>query len=160
MKNIRLVLLGELLLFLVIFLFSVLLGGWGLSAISWFLDLPSLSLIAFVLFPGLLIMGAWKDFIKAFSVGIKPFSLLQLKNIVEAVGAAQKLTVYGALFSIIISGVLIMGRLNDPSTLGPNLAVCFLSGFYAVIIEFLLLPLRLNAERKMNEEMDMGDDED
>lgn len=157
MKNIRLVLLGELLLFLVIFLFSVLLGGWGLSAISWFLDLPSLSLIAFVLFPGLLIMGAWNDFIKAFSVGIKPFSLLQLKNIVEAVGAAQKLTVYGALFAIIISGVLIMGRLNDPSTLGPNLAVCFLSGFYAVIIEFLLLPLRLNAERKMNEEMDLGE---
>ena len=157
MKNIRLVLLGEFLLFLVIFLFSVLLGGWGLSAISWFLDLPSLSLIAFVLFPGLLIMGAWKDFIKAFSVGIKPFSLLQLKNIVEAVGAAQKLTVYGALFAIIISGVLIMGRLNDPSTLGPNLAVCFLSGFYAVIIEFLLLPLRLNAERKMNEEMDLGE---
>ena len=157
MKNIRLVLLGELLLFLVIFLLSVLLGGWGLSAILWFLDLPSLSLIAFALFPGLLIMGAWKDFIKAFSVGIKPFSLLQLKNIVEAVGAAQKLTVYGALFAIIISGVLIMGRLNDPSTLGPNLAVCFLSGFYAVIIEFLLLPLRLNAERKMNEEMDLGE---
>ena len=157
MKNIRLVLLGELLLFLVIFLFSVLLGGWGLSAISWFLDLPSLSLIAFVLLPGLFIMGAWKDFINAFSVGNKPFSLLQLKNIVEAVGAAQKLTVYGALFAIIISGVLIMGRLNDPSTLGPNLAVCFLSGFYAVIIEFLLLPLRLNAERKMNEEMDLGE---
>ena len=32
--------------------------------------------------------------------------------------------------------------------------VCFLSGFYAVIIEFFLLPLKLNAERKMNEEMD------
>ena len=157
MKNIRLVLLGELLLFLVILLLSVLFGGWGLSTILWFLDLPSLSLIAFVLFPGLLIMGAWKDLIKAFSVGIKPFSLLQLKNIIEAVGAAQKLTVYGALFAIIISGVLIMGRLNDPSTLGPNLAVCFLSGFYAVIIEFLLLPLRLNGERKMNEEMDLGE---
>ena len=157
MKNIRLVLLGELVLFLVIFLFSVLLGGWGLSTILWFLDPPSLLLIAFVLFPGLLIMGAWKDFIKAFSVGIKPFSLLQLKNIIEAVDAAQKLTVYGALFAIIISGVLIMGRLNDPSTLGPNLAVCFLSGFYAVIIEFLLLPLRLNAERRMNEEMDLGE---
>ena len=105
-------------------------------------------------------MREWKDFVKAFSVGIKPYSLLELKNIVEAVGAAQKLTVYAALFAIIISGVLLMGRLDDPSTIGPNLAICFLSGFYAVIIEFLLLPLRLNAERKMNEEMDMGDDED
>lgn len=25
---------------------------------------------------------------------------------------------------------------TDPSTIGPNPAVCFLSGFYAVIIEF------------------------
>ena len=157
MKNIRLVLLGELLLFLGIFVFNVLMGGWGLSAILWFLDLPSLLLIAVVLIPGLLIMGAWKDFTRAFSVGIKPFSLLQLKNIIEAVDAAQKLTVCGALFAIIISGVLLLGRLDDPYTIGPNLAVCFLSGLYAVIIEFLLLPLRLNAERRMNEEMDMGE---
>ena len=156
MKNIRLVLLGELLLFLGIFLINIFLGNWGLSAITWFLDLPSLLLIAFILFPGIAIMGAWKDFINAFSVGIKPFSLLQLKNIIEAVDAAQKLTVCGALFAIIISGVLIMGRL-DSSMMGPNLAVCFLSGFYAVIIEFLLLPLRLNAERRMNEEMDLGE---
>ena len=157
MKNIRLVLLGELLLFLGIFLFNVLLGGWGVSAIAWFLDIPSILLIAIVLIPGLLIMGAWKDFTKAFSVGIKKFSLLELKNIIEAVNAAQKLTIYGALFAIIISGVLLLGRLDDPSTIGPNLAVCFLSGLYAVIIEFLLLPLRLNAEKKMNEEMDLGE---
>ena len=157
MKNIRLVLLGELILFLVIFFFTVLAGGWGLSTVTWFLDIPSFFLIALVFFPGLLIMGAWKDFVKAFSVGIKPFTLFQLKNIIEAVDAAQKLTIYAALFAIIISGVLLMGRLDDPSTLGPNLAVCFLSGFYAVIIEFLLLPLRLNAERKMNEEMDLGE---
>ena len=157
MKNIRLVILGELLLFLGIFLFNIFFGGWGFSAIAWFLDIPSILLITLVLIPGLLIMGAWNDFIKAFSVGLKPFSLLELKNIIEAVGAAQKLTIFGALFAIIISGVLLMGRLDDPATIGPNLAICFLSGFYAVIIEFLLLPLRLNAERKMNEEMDLGE---
>ena len=83
--------------------------------------------------------------------------MLQLKNIIEAVGAAQKLTIYGALFAIIISGVLLIGRLDDPSAIGANLAVCMLSGLYAVIIEFLLLPLRLNAERRMNEEMDLGE---
>ncbi len=89
--------------------------------------------------------------------GIKSYSLLELKNIIGAVDAAQKLTIYAALFAIIISGVLLMGRLDDPNTIGPNLAVCFLDGLYAVIIEFLLLPLRLNAERKMNEEMDLGE---
>ena len=157
MKNIRLVLIGELLLFIVVFMINVLGGSWGMSAIFWFIDFPSLLLIVLIFVPGLLIMGEWKNFLKAFSVGIKPFSLLELKNIIGAVDAAQKLTIYSALFAIIISGVLVMGRLDDPSTIGPNLAVCFLAGLYAVIIEFLLLPLRLNAERKMNEEMDLGE---
>jgi hypothetical protein len=128
-----------------------------MSAVLWFLDLPSILLIVLIFVPGLLIMGEWKNFLKAFSVGIRPFSLLELKNIIGAVDAAQKLTIYAALFAIIISGVLLMGRLDDPYTIGPNLAVCFLAGLYAVIIEFLLLPLRLNAERKMNEEMDLGE---
>ncbi|WP_029232874.1 hypothetical protein [Butyrivibrio sp. VCB2006] len=157
MKNIRLVLIGELILFIAVFMLNVLGGSWGMSAVLWFLDLPSLLLIILIFIPGLLIMGEWKDFLKAFSVGIKPYSLLELKNIIGAVEAAQKLTVYAALFAIIISGVLVMGRLDDPSIIGPNLAVCFLAGLYAVIIEFLLLPLRLNAERKMNEEMDLGE---
>ena len=157
MKNIRFVLVGELILFIVVFMINILGGSWGMSAVLWFLDLPSFLLIALIFVPGLLIMGEWKNFIKAFSVGIKHYGLLELKNIIGAVDAAQKLTVYGALFAIIISGVLLMGRLDDPETIGPNLAVCFLAGFYAVIIEFLLLPLRLNAERKMNEEMDLGE---
>ena len=138
-------------------MFSVLFS-YGTSSIVWFIDVPSILLILIVLIPGMLIMGEWKDFIKSFSVGIKEFRLLELKNIVEAVSAAQKLTVYGALFAIIISAVLIMGQMNDLSTIGPNLAVCFLAGFYAIILEFFLLPLRLNAERKMNEEMDLGDE--
>ena len=157
MKNIRLVLIGELILIVGIFVFNIFMGSWGLAAITWFIDLPSLLLILLVLIPGLLIMGEWKDFLRAFSVGIKPYSLLQLKNIIEAVGAAQKLTIFGALLAIFISGMLILGRLDDPRLIGPNMAVCLLAGFYAVIIEFLLLPLRLNAERKMNEEMDLGE---
>jgi flagellar motor component MotA len=105
-----------------------------------------------------MIMGEWNDFAQPFSVGIKDSRLLELKNIIDAVDAAQKLTVFAALFAIIISGVLILGHIDDLSMIGPNLAVCFLSGLYAVIIEFFLLPLRLNAERKMNEEMDMEDE--
>ena len=156
-KNIRWILAGQLILFIGLFLFTLLLCG-GLQGVLWFVDPPSMILIAMVLIPGLIIMGEWKDFWKAFSVGIKPYRLLELKNIIEAVGAAQKLTIFGALFAMIISGVILLGRLDDPSTIGPNLAVCFLSGFYAVIIEFILLPLKLNAERKMNEEMDLEDD--
>ena len=156
--NIRLILLGELILVAAIFLFMLIVGGAGLSSVFWFIDLPSIIVILLFLIPGLMIMGAGKDFVKAFSVGIRPYRLLELKNIIGAVGAAQKLTVFGALVAMIMGGVFIMGNLDDMSSLGPNLAVCFLTGFYAVLIEIFLLPLKLNAERKMNEEMDFEDE--
>ncbi len=161
MKNIRLVLVGELILFLAVFCFTITASMNpfnGLSSVMWFIDFPSLLLILLILIPGLLVMGEWKDFIRSFSVGIKPYSLLELKNIIEAVVAAQKLTLYGALFAIIISGVILMGNMADTTTIGPNLAVCFLSGLYAVIIEYFLLPLRINAEHIMNKEMDLESD--
>lgn len=156
MKNIRLVLLGELVLFIILFAFSLSNASW--ASVLWFVDFPSMILIVLALIPGLLIMGAWKDFTKSFSVGVRHFKLLELKNIIGAVEAAQKLTVLGALFGIISSAVLLMGELDDLSAIGPRVATCFLSGLYAVIVEFFLLPLRLNAERRMNEEMDLGDE--
>ncbi len=158
-KNIRLILLLELLLFIIVFFTTIIITTGKIQSFSYFIDIPSFLLVLLVLIPGLIIMGEWKDFIKSFSVGIKDFNLLELKNIILAVDAAQKLTIYAALFSIISSAIIILVKLStDSQLIGPNLAVCFLSGFYAIIIEFLLLPLRLNAERKMNEEMDFEDE--
>ena len=157
-KNIRFVLFWELLLLIAIFLFNLFLCNEGVTAILWFLDLPSLLLITSVLILGLIIMGEWKNFLKAFSVGIKNYSLLELKNIIEAVTVAQKLNILGALFAIITSGIILLGRLDDLSAIGSNLIICLLAGLYAVIVEFFLLPLRINAEHKMNEEMDLGDE--
>ena len=63
-KNIRVVLFGELLLIAAVFLYNISINS-GLSSIAWFIDLPSILLILLILIPGLLIMGEWKDFIKA-----------------------------------------------------------------------------------------------
>lgn len=155
MKNIKLVILGEILLLVVTFLFNIFVCGGN---IAWYLDIPSIILILVILIPGLIIMGAWKDFIKAFSVGTKHYSLLELKNILGAVSTAQKLVVLGALFALIISAIVVLGQVSDASLIGPNLAICFLTAFYAVIIEMLLLPLHLNVEREMNREMDFEDE--
>ena len=158
MKNIRFVLLGQLILLILVFAILIFGSSFGLAAALWFVDLPSFILIIMILIPGLIIMREWKDFLKAFSVGIRKYRLLELKNIIEAVDAAQKLTVFGALLAIIVSAIMILGQINNLEVIGPNLAVCMISGLYAVIIEFFLLPLRLNAERKMNEEMDLEDE--
>ena len=156
-KNIRTVLLGELILLVAVFVFNVLVTS-GVGGFSWYLDIPSIVLLFVFLVPGLMVMGEWKNFVKAFSVGIKPYSLLELKSIIGAIGVAQKLVICSALLSIIIAGVAVLGCIGDLSLIGPNLAICFLSGLYAVIIEFFLLPLKLNAEKRMNEEMDLEDE--
>lgn len=156
-KNIRTVLLGELILLVAVFVFNVLVTS-GVRGFSWYLDIPSIVLMFVFLVPGLMVMGEWKNFVKAFSVGIKPYSLLELKSIIGAIGVAQKLVICSALLSIIIAGVAALGCISDLSLIGPNLAICFLSGLYAVIIEFFLLPLKLNAEKRMNEEMDLEDE--
>ena len=157
-KNIRLVLLGELLLFLFTFLFTILQINGNFSSIVCFIDLPTLILILLIFIPGLLIMGEWKNFIRSFSVGIKKYSLLELKNILGAVVAAQRLVIFGSLFAMITAFIIVLGRIDTPSTLGPYLAVSLLAGFYGVVFEFFLFPLRLNAESKMNEEMDLRDE--
>ena len=158
MKNIRLVLLGEIVLLVLVFCLLLVFCDGGLYGVTNYWDIPSILIMVIIMIPGMMIMGTWKDFKKSFSVGIKEYSLLELKNIVAAVDVAQKLAVFAAIFTIIITSVVILKNIAYMSTLGPNFAVCFLSALYAVIIEFLLLPLRLNAQRKMNEEMDFEEE--
>ncbi len=130
MKNIRMVLLGQLILLMLVFAILIFGSSFGLAAAIWFVDLPSFILIIMILIPGLIIMREWKDFLKAFSVGIRKYRLLELKNIIEAVDAAQKLTVFGALLAIIVSAIMILGQINNLEVIGPNLAVCMISGLF------------------------------
>jgi hypothetical protein len=160
-RNIRWILLGEVILIAAVFGFCIAISEDRTSNLPLFFDGISLLIIALFLVPGLMITGEWKNFTRAFSVGIRPYSLLELKNTVAGVGAAQKLVVYGALFAFFVWSIIILGKVADAKALGANLSLCFLIGLYAVVLELLLLPLKLNAEKKMNEEMDFenGDDQ-
>ncbi len=53
-----------------------------------------------------------------------------------------EISVNQQLFIAFISIITLLKKLDVPQSLGPNLAVICLSGLYAVIIEFLLLPLK------------------
>lgn len=152
-KNIVFVILKELLLFMVIFMMSILMSGQSM-AVSCFVDSPSLSFILLFLIAGLIIIKEWNHFIKAFSVGIKPYTMGELKCILKAVDAAQKLSLLGAFAAIAIHGIFLVNSLEMLSFVGSDMAKMFLSGFYGTIISFILLPLKLNVEHIMNEEMD------
>ena len=43
----------------------------------------------------------------------------------------------------------LLSVLSEPEQLGPYLAITLLSGFYAVVIEMLLLPLQIEVKRRI-----------
>lgn len=157
--NIRKVLLLELLVFLILFAAFTTITCGPLYYVSYFIDVPSLIGPLGALVLGLLAMGAMKDFGKAFSVGIKKFTLCELKNTIEAISSAQKLVIIGGMIESIMGIVVVLARIDTPELIGPNLAVAILSIFYVVILEFFLLPLKFNAVKVMNVEMDFEGEE-
>ncbi len=122
-------------------------------------DPISLLFLLFVTIPAMMDMGEGKNFLKAFTVGQKKYSLLELKDINEAVATCQKLVLYGGIIGIIAQLVILFGMISEPKPVGPNTAVAMLIILYAAIFEYLLVPLKLNAEKALNKEMDLDDEE-
>ena len=71
-----------------------------------------------------------------------------------------EISVNQQLFIAFISIITLLKKLDVPQSLGPNLAVICLSGLYAVIIEFLLLPLKTNVQVTLIHEMEISNEED
>lgn len=152
-------LLIEMLVIIVGLMYTVMVTG-GANDIVMLIDMPSLFLIILFCVPVLIVSGLWKDFIKAFSVSKQKYSIAQLRRCLEAVLVTQKLVLISSFFTAFISIIMFLKRLDKPELLGPNLAVICLSGLYAVIIEFLLLPLKTNVQVTLIHEMEISNEED
>ena len=152
------VLLLEVLIVFVIFLFEIWITGGG-QGIHNYIDMPSLLIILLITIPSLCISGLGKDFLRAFSIGKKPYPLRQLKRSMEAVEMVQKLILCASGFSAVVATVMILSRLDDPAVIGPNLAVVILSVFYMIILEVLLLPLKAHVQNAVTDLMDVEDEE-
>lgn len=161
-RNVKLVLLVELVTLIIVFvLIKILYMGAGTKGMEWFLDAPTFIGILLFVIPGLIVLGEWKDFWKACSVGRKKYGLLELKNILEAVKVCQRLVLLGGLFELIIGFVFFLiyiVDIADISQLGVNLAVVVMPAFYTIILEYFLLPLSVNTQKVMNEEMELDEE--
>ncbi len=153
------VLLIEMLVIIVGLMYTVMVTG-GANDIVMLIDMPSLFLIILFCVPVLIISGLWKDFVKAFSVSRQKYSIAQLRRCLEAVLVTQKLVLISSFFTAFISIITLLKKLVEPEFLGPNLAVVCLSGLYAVIVEFLLLPLKTNVQVTLIHEMEISNEED
>lgn len=112
--------------------------------IIWYLDSPSLVLITALMFILLFMSGLTKDFFKgiAFFFGKnKEITAEELRRTLAAFKLVLIGLPIGGVVASLIAFVAILGKINDISTLGPNMAVAILTILYSLILEVLLIPM-------------------
>ncbi len=125
-------------------------GGFG-PVLARVLDVSSLVCVLALSVPILFKNGLGKDFLRAFKLLRKSYTchLSELRRTLDVVEMMQKQLICAAAFSAVISIINVLTLLDTPETLGPNIAVAILTIFYAVILEMLLLPLQIEAKRRI-----------
>lgn len=143
----------------------VLVGTYGygeinLRRLEFLVDMPSLVLMLIFTVPVLLRGGVWKDFKRAWRLLRKNYRchLSEVRRALDVVEMMQKQVLYAGVVCLLLTLILILGMLSDPATLGPNLAVAILTMLYAMIFEMLLLPLQLEAKRRIIDYMEVDTD--
>ena len=123
----------------------ILVNAWMTAGnIVWYYDLPSLVLILVLLFILLYMCGLTKDFGRGFVLFFGRNKEVEKEELMRTQAAFKlvliALPIEGMVASL-IAFIAILGKLNDPATLGPYLAVAILTMLYSLIIEILLLPV-------------------
>lgn len=84
--------------------------------------------------------------------------LSEIRRSLDAVEMMQKQVACAGIISMLLSFIHILGNLSDLAQLGPNIAVAILTLLYAVILEMLLLPLQIEAKRRIIDYMEVDTD--
>ncbi len=112
--------------------------------ILWYYDMPSLILITVLLLILLFMCGLTKDFFKGIAFFFGKNKEMEEAELCRS-RAALKLVLIAlpidGLVASLIAIVAIIGKLTDPSALGPNIAVAILTLLYSLVLEVLLLPV-------------------
>lgn len=120
------------------------------------LDFPSLISLVALAFPILLRNGMWKDFVRGFKLLKKSYtcSLAELKRTLDVVELMQKQILYAGVILTAFAMIIVFGFLQRPEVLGVNVAVALITLLYAAVLEMLLLPLQIEAKRRIIDYME------
>ena len=136
-------------------LFSVaftVLVGLLCGNLVFFIDLWSLMIIIFptVFFLWVTKNGRiFKEYIKSSLTQYHKQSAAELENTAAAARSTMKIVLAAGFFSFIAGLLNVLGNLDNPQYLGPNVAVALISVFYSVSISyFIFFPLQTWAENK------------
>ena len=114
-----------------------------------FLDFPSLLVILGVTVPILLASGLLPDLGKGFRLMTakeNPFTLLELKRIRQACRLTQRTLPLAGVLGTLVGLVGMLTHLDDPTKIGPAVAMSVLTIVYAIILLFVILPIRARTD--------------
>lgn len=114
-----------------------------------FLDFPSLLVILAVTVPILLASGLLPDLGKGFRLMTakeNPFSLFELKRIRQACHLTQRVLPLAGVLGTLVGLVGLLTHLDDPTKIGPAVAMSLLTFIYAVVMLFVILPIRAKTD--------------
>lgn len=132
-------------------------GGLGIGRVITSLwDFPTLISILLLSLPILLRNGMWKDFGRGFKMLKKNYkcSLADLKRTLDVVELIQKQILCAGVVLTAFMFIIVLGFLQSPATLGPNIAVILITIFYVAIFEMLLLPIHIEVKRRIIDYME------
>ncbi|WP_432661964.1 hypothetical protein R9X47_15465 [Wukongibacter baidiensis] len=124
----------------IIFLMISLIGIISISSrVTTFVDAPSLVLIILLTCPILILADSFGDFIRGYKIaaGNLEYTLKELKASKNAVDLCIKLVYISSVIGVITGFISILQYLDDPSSIGPSIAVCILTIFYAFVINLV-----------------------
>lgn len=129
--------------------------GFEAAFVSRLVDVPTLICILILSLPILFKKGLAKDFGRAFLLLNPRYTcdIAKLRMTLDVVELMQK-QVLCAGFIVTVQGIcMLMLYLGEPLTLGSNLTVTLLGLLYTAFLELLLLPLQIEAKRRIVEYM-------
>ncbi|MGN0161470.1 MAG: helix-turn-helix domain-containing protein [Lachnospiraceae bacterium] len=120
------IILGSILGVLSVITLILMCSGFNLSIISYFIDLPSLIILALIVVACLI------------GSGVKG-----KKNVVDLI---KKVIVPAGVFVAVFALVIVLHSCDTPETIGSNLAVALLSMVYGLLIYIILIPISKRLE--------------
>lgn len=135
-------------------------GAVDMKLMRCLIDFPSAIIILALTVPVLLRGGMWKDFLRAWRLLEKKYTchLSEIRRSLEVIEMMQKQVLCAGIIGMLLSFIHILHQLSDLASLGPNMAVAILTMLYAVIFEMLLLPLQIEAKRRIIDYMEVDTD--
>lgn len=128
-------------IFIAILVGTIILG----TPITVFLNLPSILIIVLITATMLMASGLFNDFKRAFKVIMSRdnlFSKVEIEKSYLAIELTIKLIINSGLLGSLIGLIQLLGTLNNPSTIGPNVAVMLLTLFYGLFGTFIFMPIK------------------